>query len=47
VWQVTALAMLRGLLARPRNPTEPIESVVLCDAPARSPMPDVGSHRSL
>jgi hypothetical protein len=40
VWQVTALAMLRGLLARPRNPTEPIESVVLCDAPARPPSPD-------
>ena len=47
VWQVTALAMLRGLLARPRNPAEPIESVLLCDAPVRSPKPDAGPHRPL
>jgi cellulose synthase/poly-beta-1,6-N-acetylglucosamine synthase-like glycosyltransferase len=32
VWQVSALAMLRGLLARPRDPTEPIEFVLLHEA---------------
>jgi glycosyltransferase involved in cell wall biosynthesis len=29
VWQVTALAMLRGFVARPRNPHEPVEYVLL------------------
>jgi hypothetical protein len=28
-WQVTSLAMLRGLLARPRDPREPIDFVLL------------------
>ncbi|HET9693777.1 MAG TPA: glycosyltransferase, partial [Steroidobacteraceae bacterium] len=35
-WQVTSLAMLRGLLVRPRNPAEPVEYVVLREAPAQS-----------
>ena len=29
VWQVTALAMVRGFCATPRDPLEPVEYVVL------------------
>lgn len=29
VWQVTALAMVRGFFTRPRNPHDPVEQVVL------------------
>ncbi|HET7204910.1 MAG TPA: glycosyltransferase [Steroidobacteraceae bacterium] len=47
VWQVSALAMLRGLFARPRDPAEPIEYVVLYEAPARSPMAHVSPHRQV
>ena len=35
VWQVTALAMVRGFFATPRDPLEPIEYVVI--APQRTP----------
>jgi GT2 family glycosyltransferase len=37
VWQVTALAMVRGFLTRPRDPREPIRDVVI--APPTSPIP--------
>ena len=33
VWQVTALAMVRGFFTRPRNPSAPIEHVVLKTPP--------------
>ena len=29
VWQVTALAMVRGFLAQPRNPRDPVDSIVV------------------
>lgn len=29
VWQVTAIAMLRGFLARPRNPAEPVDYILI------------------
>ena len=35
VWQVTSLAMLRGLLRRPRDPREPVEFVVLREPQAQ------------
>ncbi len=35
VWQVTALAMVRGFLSRPRDPMEPIEYMVISSARAR------------
>jgi glycosyltransferase involved in cell wall biosynthesis len=47
VWQVTSLAMLRGLFSRPRNPSEPIEYVLLCEAPARIPMAPVSPRRQV
>lgn len=34
VWQVTALAMVRGFFARPRDPREPIELEVLHESPS-------------
>ena len=41
--QVIALAMVRGFLARPRDPTEPIEFLLLHDAHTpREPVPGVG-----
>jgi glycosyltransferase involved in cell wall biosynthesis len=47
VWQVTSLAMLRGLLARPRNPREPIEFVLLNEPPAGRSMSSVSALRPL
>jgi glycosyltransferase involved in cell wall biosynthesis len=35
VWQVTALAMVRGFFVRPRNPRAPVEHVVLKAQPQR------------
>ena len=35
VWQVTSLAMLRGLFSRPRRPTDPVDYVVLSE-PSRT-----------
>jgi GT2 family glycosyltransferase len=40
VWQVSALAMLRGLLARTRDPTAPVDFVVLSEQ-TRAATPDL------
>ena len=45
VWQVTSLAMVRGFLARPRDPREPIESEVLHEAPVTRAIAVAGPSR--
>jgi glycosyltransferase involved in cell wall biosynthesis len=47
VWQVTSLAMVRGLFARTRDPTEPIEYVLVHEAPGPRPVAQVGPPRPL
>jgi glycosyltransferase involved in cell wall biosynthesis len=47
VWQVTALAMLRGLLARPRNPRDPVDYVLLSEPVGDPPLLGTDRRRPL